>query len=251
VKVLFLALSSFGISLAGCGSTCFSFASNQGIGNVNINAGDLKPTCTLTTVKGAVRILAHTVSGCSSCSGPNQVRHILVSLRGIAAHPGAVADSASPDWQELMPHLSSQPLQIDLMNGAASPPTPQLLGESVTVPAGAYSLLRIRFEPNQPASDRMPPEKNACGRAGFNCIVLDSGQIQPLPLNGAAELFLGPDRIAASTLLIPPDSDSDLIIDFGVSWALSSSDGQGLRLLPALTARAALDRRPVGHLEGQ
>ncbi len=242
-KLLLLALPSFGISLAGCGSTCFTFTSNPPTGTINIKAGDPKPTCALTTANGAVRILTHTVSVCSSCLGSNQVQHVFVSLRGIEAHPSAVADSASPDWHELMPQLSSQPLQIDLMPGLAVPPP---LGEAVTVPAGTYPLLRIRFEPNQPASDRVPPEKNACGRAGFNCIVLKNGQIQPLLLDGAApELHVRSDRIAGGFLLIPPDSNSDLVIEFDVFWALSSSDSQGLRLLPALIASASLDRRPI------
>lgn len=251
-KVLLLASPSFGVLLAGCNSTCFSFTSNPPTGTINIKAGDPKPTCTLATANGAVRILTHTVSGCSSCLGSNQVRHIFVSLRGIEAHASAVAVDASPDWQELMPQLSSQPLQIDLMSVAASPPAPQLLGEAVTVPVGTYPLLRIRFEPNQPASDRVRSEKNACGRTGPNCIVLDNGRIQPLLLDGAAaELRLRSDRIERGFLLIPPDSNSDLLIEFGVFWELSSSDGQGLRLLPALTASASLDRRPVGHLEVQ
>jgi hypothetical protein len=106
-KFLLLAVPLFGISLTGCNNTCFFFTSNPPTGT---KAGDAKPACTLTTANGAVRVLTHTVSTCNSCSTSNRIAHIFVSLRGIEVHPSAIADDASPDWQELTPGSSQRRL---------------------------------------------------------------------------------------------------------------------------------------------
>jgi hypothetical protein len=249
-KLLLLALSLFGISLTGCNNTCFMFTSNPSTGAINIKAGDPKPTCMLTTANGAVRVLTHTVSTCISCSASSRIAHIFVSLRGIEVHPSAIADDAAPDWQELMPVIQGQPMQFDLVSAAASRGARLPLGEGVTIPADAYRQLRLRFVPNQPTSEDPVPEKNACGGTGFNCVVAEDGRTYPLLLDGAPPEFrLVSERIAGGVLLIPPDSNSDLVIDFNVAWALSSFVGEGVRLLPVLIGSASVERRPVETLE--
>jgi hypothetical protein len=250
-KLLLRALSLFGISLTGCNNTCFIFTSNPPTGTINIKVGDPKPTCMLTTANGAVRVLTHTVSTCSSCSASSRIAHIFVSLRGIEVHPSAIADGAAPNWQELMPLLQGQPLQFDLVSAEAASRGARLpLGEGVTIPADAYRQLRLLFVPNQPTSEDPVPEKNACGGAGFNCAVSEDGRTYPLLLDGAPPEFrLTSERIAGGVLLIPPDSNSDLVIDFNVDWALASFVGEGVRLLPVLIGRASVERRPVETLE--
>src|SRR6266851_171376 len=175
-KFLMLALPLFGILLMGCNNTCLIFTSNPPVGTINIKAGDPKPTCMLPTTNGAVRVLTHTASACSSCSASSRIAHIFVSLRGIEVHPSAIADDASTDWQELMPQLRGEPLQFDLVTAAVSRGAGRPLGEGVTIPADAYSQLRLRFVPNQPTSEDPVPEKNACGDTGFNCVVLEDGR---------------------------------------------------------------------------
>lgn len=249
-KVLLLALPSFGILLVGCNNTCFIFTSNPPTGTINIKAGDPQPTCMLTTANGAVRVLTHTASTCSSCSASSRIAHIFVSLRGIEVHPSAIADDASPDWQELMPQLRGQPLQFDLVSAAASRWARLPLGEGVTIPADAYRQLRLRFVPNQPTSDDPVPEKNACGGTGFNCVVSEDDRTYPLLLDGAPpELRIRSERIASGFLLIPPDSNSNLVIEFNAAWSLSSFVGEGVRLRPVLIGSASVERRPVERLE--
>ncbi len=248
-KLLLLVLPLFGISLTGCNNACFSATSNPPTGTVNIKAGDPTPTCALTTANGAVRVLTHTVSTCTLCSTSSRIAHIFVSLRGIEIHPSAIADDAAADWQELMPLLESHPLQFDLVSAPASRGALVSLGEGVKIPAGAYRQVRLRLVPNQPSSEDPVPERNACGVAGFNCVVSEDGRTYPLLFDGAAPEFrLTSEGIAGGALLISPDSNSDLVIDFHVVWALSSFAGEGVRLLPLLIGSASVERRPVEAL---
>lgn len=213
-----LVLPWLGISLAGCANTCFTFTSNPPTGTITVKASDPRPACTFTTAKGAIQVVIKAASTCSSCIGPNPIRHILISLRGIAVHPDVVADDASADWRELMPQLSSRPLQVDLMNGAVEPASRQLLGDKVAIPAGTYRQVRLRLVSNQPAPGDAVPEKNACRGAGFNCVVFEDGRVQPLLLDSAAqESCITSERIAGGALLVIPDASADLVLGFRVS----------------------------------
>ena len=248
-KFLLLAAFLFGISLTGCNNTCFSFTSNPPTGTINIKAGDLKPTCTLTTANGTVRVLTHTVSTCSSCSTSSRIAHIFVSLRGIEIHPSANADDDSPDWQGLMvPEFATHPLQVDLISGTANRGAGKPLGEMTEVPARIYRQVRLRFAANQPVKGDPLLEKNACGSAGFNCVVMADGHILPLLLDGdSPDLHITSDR--KTSLLIPPDTDTDLVIELKPVWAWFSSADEGVRLLPALTGNAKVERVEFDGLE--
>lgn len=241
-----LVLPWLGISLAGCANTCFTFTSNPPTGTITVKASDPRPACPLTTANGTIQVVTEAASTCSSCIGTNQIRHILISLRGIAVHPGVAADDASPDWRELMPQLSSRPLQVDLMNGAAGPPARQPLGDEVAIPAGTYRQVRLRFVSNQPAPGDAVPGKNACRGAGFNCVVFEDGRVQPLLLDSAAqESRITSERIAGGSFLVIPDAFDDLLLDFRVSWVLAFADGQSVRLLPVLSSTASFNPQPV------
>jgi hypothetical protein len=250
-KFLLLAVSVFGISLTGCNNTCFTFASNPPTGTINVKAGDAKPACTLTTASGTVRVLTHTVSTCNSCSTSSRIAHIFVSLRGIEVNPSAIADDASSDWQELLaPEFVAQPLQVDLIGSTADREARKPLGEMAEVPAGIYRQVRLRFVANQPATGHPPLERNACGSAGFNCVVLADGHILPLLLDGdSPELRITSDRITSTSLLIPPDTGTDLVIELNPVWAWFSSPDEGARLLPVLTGNARVGRVEFDGLE--
>ncbi len=234
----------FALWLTACNNTCFTFTSNPPTGTVGIKAGDPKPTCTLTKANVAVRVEARTDPECTSCSGSSRIQHIFLSIRGVEVHPSTTAEDDSPDWQELLPSkLAKQQLQVDLVRSAADRGAREPLGEMVTIPAGIYRQLRVRFVPNQPATDDRLPEKNACGSAGFNCVVMADGRIQPLLLDdGSPELHITSDRIDHGSLLIPPDTDTDLVIELKLVWAWSSSTDEGVRLLPAFTGSAKVGR---------
>ena len=145
------------VGLTGC-NTCFTFNSNPSIGTIGIKASDPSSTCTLGKANGAVRLELETEPLCNRCNGPGQVQHIFVSILGLQINPSATADDDSPDWQELLPpELVTKPLQVDLARGQADLGFRESLGEIAPFPAGIYRQVRLRFVPNQPATDdRLP-----------------------------------------------------------------------------------------------
>ena len=226
---LLLAFLCFGTFPAGCSDTCFVFISNPPTGTVIVKAGDSKSSCMLATATGELRVLMHTVSTCSSCPASSQIAHIFVSLRGLEIHPIASADDASPDWQELMPKPSDQPIQFDLVSAATTQDARLPLGEGITIPADSYRQLRVHFVPNHPSPGDPVPEKNSCGGTGFNCVVLADGQTNPLFFDAVQpEVRIASKRIAGGSLLILPDSDSNLVTEFKTDWFLGSIAGEGV-----------------------
>jgi hypothetical protein len=116
------------------------------------------------------------------------------------------------------------------------------------VPAGVYRQVRLRFAANQLAMADTLLEKNACGSVGFNCVVMADAHILPLLLDGdSLDLRITSDR--RTSLLIPPDTDTDLVIELKPVWAWFSSADEGVRLLPALTGNAKVERVEFDGLE--
>ena len=180
---------------------------------------------------------------CNSCSESSRIQHIVVSIRGIDVTSSSIADEESPDWQNLAPQLAKQPLQVDLVRDTADRSAGEPLGEIVTVPAGVYRQLRVRFLPDPLAAEDQLPEKNACGNTGFNCVVMTDGRVQRLQLDGRSpELRIMSDRIEGGSLFLPSGTDSDLVIELKPVWAWFSSTDDGVRLLPALTGKAKVGR---------
>jgi hypothetical protein len=240
---LLAALLLFAAALPGCHNTCVIFTSNPG-GAIQIKAGDPPPSCTLSTARVALQVVVQAAPSCAACAPSNRIAHMFLSLRGIDLHPGVIADRASPDWQPLAPQLAAPPIQLDFGLGAAT--TPQLLSELVFIPAGQYRQVRLRLVPNQPSPGDPSPEKNACGSAGFNCVVMADGSIEPLILDHAApELLITSDRIAGGFLLLPPDSTAELTLELEPSRTLAATSTGAARLVPTLTARAHLTRNPL------
>jgi hypothetical protein len=237
------------VGLTGC-NTCFKFASNPSMGTIGINASDPSSTCTLRKANGAVRLELETEPVCSRCNGPGQVQHIFVSILSLQVNPSATADDDSPDWQELLPpELVTKPLQVDLVRGQADRGVRESLGEIAPFPAGVYRQVRLRFVPNQPATDDRIPERNPCGSGTFNCVVMEDGSNGPLQLDGGSpELRITSDRIEGASLLILPDTDTTLTIELKLVWTLSSSADGSLRVLPSLTGSAKVRRTEFDEL---
>jgi hypothetical protein len=112
----------------------------------------------------------------------------------------------------------------------------------VAIPAGIYRQVRLRFVPNQLQTDDRLPEEDACGNGVFSDVMTD-GRIQPLQLDGGSpEIRITSDRIEGGSLLIPPDTDTDLVIELKPVWGWFSSADEGVRLLPVLTGSAKVGR---------
>jgi hypothetical protein len=229
----------FVVALTGCNS-CVTFTSNPPNGTLGIVSSDPRPVCTLPKMNAAVRPQLAAEPVCSSCVGSGQVQHIFLTIRGIELNSSATAHNDSPDWQTLLPpELEQKPLQIDLMEGNADQTVQAPFGKTALVPAGIYRQLRLRLVPNQPAAEDRLPERNMCGSGKFNCIVMADGSIHPLQFDdGSSELRIPSDKVEGASLLFPPDTDTDLIIELKFIWEWSSSADKGIHLLPALTGSA-------------
>jgi hypothetical protein len=110
------------------------------------------------------------------------------------------ADEDSPAWQELAPGLSAHPVQVDLLAPSPAPLAADANGLA-TVPAAEYRQLRLQLLPRNPSADEPVPESNACGDAGWNCIVFADRSAQPLEFSAsefAAQARLGQSGFAAT-----------------------------------------------------
>src|SRR5712692_3706027 len=236
LSLCLLTAALFCLTAAGCNNSCVSFNSNPSTGTLVINVNDTKSSCTLSRANGTVQVRVGASSAPSAGSVPSSIQHIFVSLRSVAAHPSAVADEDSSEWQELAPQLAQQPVQVDLMTRSADSCAPVLFGEAA-VPAGTYRQVRLRLLPNQPVTGEPVPEENACGSVGFHCIVTRDGSIRPLALDGGApELRIASERIAGGFFLVLPYACMDLIIEFNAYAAPTLPAGNPVQPVPMFAA---------------
>jgi hypothetical protein len=233
--------------LTGC-NTCFTFTSPNGM--LGIVSSDPRPPCMLPKVNAAVRPQLAAEPVCNSCIGSGQVQHIFLSIRGLELNSTATARDDAMDWLELLPsELEQNPVQIDLMDSNADKAVQASFGKTAVVPGGIYRQLRLRLVSNQPAATDRLPETNACGGETFNCIVMANGAIHPLQLDAASpELRITSAGMEGASLLFPPDTRTDLIIEWKLDWELSSSSETGAHLLPMLAGSAKISRINLDEL---
>jgi len=246
----FRAALLFAGALAGCNNTCITFTSNPPTGTLGIVASNPGPVCTLPKMNAAVHAHLAAEPVCSSCVGSGQVQHIFISIRGIELNSSAAARDDSPDWQELLPpNFEQKPLQIDLFKSNDAQGIQEPFAKTALFPAGIYHQLRLRLAPNQPAANARLLERNPCGSGIFNCIVMADGSIQPLLLDDASpELRITSDGVEGATLLFPPDTETDLLIELKFVWEWYSSADKRIRPLPALHGSAKVHRIKLDEL---
>jgi hypothetical protein len=230
----FFATLLFCLSFVGCSNYCFVFVSNPG-GSISTSSNT--PSCQLNTSTGTVslRVIASATPSAQAIPSSAAIQHIFVTLRGIEATPSVIPNDDSPDWRELAPQLATQPEQLDLLaHNDDSCGRNQNTFADVAIPAEAYRQIRLRLAPNQPATDEPVPEENACGSAGFNCVVTSDDEIRPLLLDGPSSQFqISSDHISGGFFRVLPDSAVNLTIEFNPQSSLFFPAGQAVRLLPA------------------
>ena len=201
-------------------------------------------------MNAAVRAQLAVEPVCRSCVGSDHVQHIFLAVRGIELNSTPSASDDSRDWLKLLPEDSAEkPVQVDLMESTIDPGNSKPLMETVQVPAGVYREARVRFAPNQPMAEDWVPQSNSCASGTFNCIVMADGVVHPLPLGvGTPELRITSETMEDASLLFPPDTRSELIIELKVVWELSSSHDTGVRLVPALVGSAKVRRMKFDEL---
>ena len=222
----------FCLGFFGCGNSCFVFVSNPG--------GTLPPTipsCQLGTSTGTVSLHVSAPSTPPEGESPAKIQHIFVTLRGIEATASAIPDDNSGDWHELAPKLATQPVQLDLLARSAESCERSAFGD-VTVPADAYRQIRLRLEPDQAATDESGLEENACGGAGFNCVVTSDGVIRPLVLDAQpSQIQVGSDHISGGFFRVLPETAVNLKLEFNPQSSVIFSTNEAARLVPVFTVK--------------
>jgi len=165
--------------------------------------------------------------------------HIFVTVQGIEAHPNAVANEDSPDWEELAPDIVRKPVQIDLLaHPASSCATNPIAGALIA--AGAYRQIRLRLAPGHPTAVEAVPAQNACGELGFHCAISPDGHIHPLAfVGGVTNLHVAADRISGGFFHVLPDTDTHLTIEFNPFSSFATSSGNTVQLNPIFTMDTA------------
>jgi hypothetical protein len=240
---LFPAVLLLCLAASGC-TVCVS-------GFVNGNSsgvGASTPSCALKNGTGTVVFEISAVSASSGFSAvfplplvsprpsPNAIQHIFVTLRGIEAHPSSVAEADSPAWQQLAPALAALPVQFDLLSVNSTSPTSGLPANANTpaiVLADEYHQLRLRLMPLHPSPDDLLPASNACGNAGWNCIVFADGSVRPLELNRADAQFLIPPEHGTSALFrVLPSEVVQVSIEFDIASSVFFPTTSAVRFAP-------------------
>jgi hypothetical protein len=224
------------VGLSGCGNTCFVGFSNNGNGGVIVKAGNPPPTCSLSQANGTIRVLALKSSTCKSCVASDRVEHAIVTLQSIQL-VRANDDTNSSDWLELAPHLRKEPLQIDLVDDSL----PVILVENAIVPGGSYREVRLQFSPGSTTNSEEFPPENACGGIRWNCIVRADGHVEPVQLNGHAQVLSIPlQGVESNSLLVLPDAKLDLQLSLVLHHGVYFSSAEAWTPQNVLTGHATV-----------
>lgn len=224
---------------AGCGDTCFVFASNPSAGSINVGFGNPASACGLSKTQGRIQLSAHLTHVCQACSESNQIRGVWVALSGVELHRTGNGQEPSY-WQEL-PLLEEQPLQVDLMeasmNGAVR------LGDRAALPVGSYDMVRLRFTSDQRGSGLPNKQLDPCRAAGPNCVVMADGRIIRLLLHGTPpEVLIPQEALASGPFFVLPDTDNELLIELVPVWYGAVSSGGAMQFFPVLIGSAKVER---------
>lgn len=134
------------LASTGCGgTTCFVGVINPPNNGVQITNSNIPAVCSQPRITAAVKMLVTVAPSCTNCTSLQQVSGISLAVTGIELHPGAVAEENSPEWHEVAPHLSGNPMRIDLVAAPALHPVMLPLSATGHIPSGQYYLLRVRL----------------------------------------------------------------------------------------------------------
>jgi len=197
--------------LTGCGNSCFVGYSVNGNGGVIVKAGNPPPVCTLNQAQGMVRASMVKAPVCVDCAPAARVQHFLVVLRGMQIHSEGGEGEAN-GWVDLAPGLAASPRSVDLMGDSL--PEPAVI--AAIVPAGSYDMLRLEFA-SQEVSIQSENDfrQRQCGNAVSNRLIMGDGRSEPLSFAGDTNELLIPLTKETKSLLVLPDSASELHIQLG------------------------------------
>lgn len=179
------------------------------------------------------------VSDPPSCKVPNgSFKSVFITVRSIQAHISSSATDSTAGWVELAPQLANLPVQIDLLATPQGGCTLAQLGSNVSLPAGDYQQIRLLLLSNNPSPTEPVPANNACGAAGFNCVVLSDDSVHVLNLSSQSNtgLKIPPGQIVGGPIRIAASQHTDINIDFNACASILRQGNGQFRLKPTLTA---------------
>jgi hypothetical protein len=166
--------------------------------------------------------------------------HVYVTITKITANINSDAGPNDSGWQTLADFTSS-PKQEDLPNLKADQTCLLSTLASKTLPAGKYQQIRLYLLANNASSG---PANNACGSAGFNCVVQKDQQTgkdlppQTLLLSSEAQtgIKIPSSQITSGGLTVEAGQAVDLVINFSAEQSLVHEGNGQWRLKPVLHA---------------
>ena len=231
--------SCFGAS--SCANSCYVGVWNGSGAAIGVS----NSFCSLAKANGAITVrLSNIPTSASDCSSfpcpPQAIQHIFVALRGVQAHVNVDAAEAASGWQDLAPDLAAHPVQLDLLALSEERSRSGLLAgamPSTVVPADEYRQIRFRFLPAEPSPTDPLPEGNACGNAGWNCIILKDGSLWALVFGaGESEIRFVPIRNGQSLFRVLPDGLTSLSLQFDSASLVALRSGETVRLVSVFQA---------------
>jgi hypothetical protein len=242
------------LGTSGYGNTCYVAiwdGSQAAIGVSNHSCSFAKATGAITVRLSSIPLHASRLS--SSLSSPPGILYIFVGLRAIQAHANLDAAEIGSGWQDLAPDISVHPIQIDLLSLSEDPSHPGSLTHVIApanVPSGEYRQIRFRLLPVEPLPTDSLPEANACGSAGWNCIVFKGGSVRALAVGGSeSEFRFLPTSSEEILFRVLPDGLTSLSLQFDPESLVVLRTGEMARLVSVFRVSHSLQFQSMTNLD--
>jgi hypothetical protein len=175
------------------------------------------------------------ISDPATCAAPDgPYSHVYVTITDVQANLSASAGDNDGGWVDLTPNLKKTPKQVDLLGRANNQCFLASLGDSQQLQAGTYQQIRLIL-----ADNSLSISGNMCGSSA-NCVVLNSDQSNPRPLQLSSEAKTGlkipSGQIAKGGFTIAAGETKDLDIDFNTCSSIVREGNGQFRLKPVLHA---------------
>jgi hypothetical protein len=241
------------LGTSGCANTCYVAiwdGSQAAIGVSNHSCSFAKASGAITVRLSSIPFNGSALS--SSLSSSLGILHIFVGLRGIQAQANLDATEAGSGWQDLAPDLSVHPIQIDLLSPSEDPFDPGSLTHltaPANVPSEEYHQIRFRLLPVEPLPTDSLPEGNACGSAGWNCIIFKDGSVRALAFGGSeSEFRFLPKSTDHILFRVLPDGLTSLSLQFDPESLVVLRTGEMVRLVSVFKVSHGLQFHSTSNL---
>lgn len=172
-----------------------------------------------------------------ACRFPaGEFRHVFISIRSVQANIST--EDTSSGWVELAPQLAASPVQIDLLSDTQTSCVLAQLSSNVSLRVGDYRQIRLVLVSNTPAAGSPVPSSNACGSAGYNCVVGSDDVPRRLLLSSQdlTGLKIPPGQILGGPIRVQNGQHVDINIDFNTCASIVRQGNGEFRMKPTLTA---------------